>query len=49
MVPKNLAQERMSESELKTLLRKQGLHNLQEIETAVLEADGTLSVTKSGA
>jgi uncharacterized membrane protein YcaP (DUF421 family) len=38
--------ERMSEAELKTLLRKQGLHNLHEIDSAVLEADGTLSVTK---
>jgi len=37
----------MSESELATLLRKQGLHNLADIESAVLEADGTLSVTRS--
>ncbi|MBX9767620.1 MAG: DUF421 domain-containing protein [Bdellovibrionales bacterium] len=46
LIHKHLAQERMSESELRTLLRKQGLHNLQEIETAILEADGTLSVTR---
>jgi uncharacterized membrane protein YcaP (DUF421 family) len=37
----------MSESELKTLLRKQGIHHINEIETAILEADGTLSVTKT--
>lgn len=43
---KHLAHERMSEAELKTLLRKQGLHHLNEIETAVLEADGTFTVTK---
>jgi len=45
-IAKNLAHERMSESELKMLLRKQGLHNLADIETAILEADGTLSVTR---
>lgn len=46
LVHKHLARERMSESELMTLLRKQGLHKVHEIETAILEADGTLSVTK---
>jgi uncharacterized membrane protein YcaP (DUF421 family) len=46
VVHKNLSKERMSESELMTMLRKQGLHNVQEIDTAILEADGTLSVTK---
>jgi len=43
-LPKNLARELMRESELKALLRKQGIHDLREIETAILEADGTLSV-----
>lgn len=42
-----LAKERLSESEFKALLRKQGVHALQELETAILEADGTLSVTKT--
>jgi uncharacterized membrane protein YcaP (DUF421 family) len=46
LVHKHLASERMSESELKTLLRKQGIHKIHEIETAILESDGTLSVTK---
>ena len=46
VIQKHLRQERMNESELRTLLRKQGLHDLHEIENAVLEADGTLSVTK---
>lgn len=41
-----LHREWMSPTELKTLLRKQGVHDLREIETAILEADGTLSVTK---
>lgn len=47
IIPKHLARERMTESELRTLLRKQGLHDLLEIDTAILEADGTLSVVKT--
>jgi uncharacterized membrane protein YcaP (DUF421 family) len=46
LIQKHLARERLSESELFTMLRKQGLHKLDEIQTAVLEADGKLSVTK---
>jgi uncharacterized membrane protein YcaP (DUF421 family) len=46
VITKNLAIERMTESELRTLLRKQGIHLISEIETAILEADGTLSVAK---
>ena len=46
IIHKHLAKERMSESELHVLLRKQGVHQLHEIETAVLEADGTLSVNR---
>ncbi|MBY0385020.1 DUF421 domain-containing protein [bacterium] len=46
VLTKNLHHERMTENELKVLLRKQGLHSLNEIETAILEADGTLSATK---
>ena len=43
---KPLRREMMSESELIILLRKQGINHFSEIETAVLEADGTLSVTR---
>lgn len=46
LLEKNLAKEHMNESELRILLRKQGLHKLDEIETAILESDGSLSVTK---
>lgn len=46
MIAKNLDRERLSESELRMMLRKQGLHALTEIDTAILEADGTLSVTR---
>jgi uncharacterized membrane protein YcaP (DUF421 family) len=47
LINKNMAKERLNESELRTLLRKQGVHKLGEIKTAILEADGTLSVSKS--
>jgi len=46
VIAKHLAKEQMNQSELETLLRKQGLHDLGEIDSAVLEADGTLSVKK---
>jgi uncharacterized membrane protein YcaP (DUF421 family) len=45
IIHKHLARELMRESELRTLLRKQGIHDLHDIETAILEADGTLSVS----
>ncbi len=47
IIHNNLCRERMSEPELMTLLRKQGLHELKDVDTAVLEAEGTLSVTKA--
>ncbi len=47
MIQKNLSSEWMRESELRALLRKQGIHDMREIEMAILEADGTLSVTRS--
>jgi len=47
IIQKHMNQERMTEAELRVLLRKQGVHSLAEIETAILEADGTLSVTKT--
>ena len=45
VITQHLHRERMSEAELCMLLRKQGQHSFHEIETAILEADGTLSVT----
>lgn len=48
LIHRHMVKERLSESELKALLRKQGIHAVHEIATAVLEADGTLSVTKTG-
>lgn len=46
VVRKNMAWERLRESELKALLRRQGVHEIHEVETAVLESDGTFSITK---
>lgn len=46
LVRKNLVREHLSDTELKILLRKQGIHDFDQIVTAILEADGTLSVTK---
>lgn len=45
LIKKNTEKELLSESELRTLLRKQGFHDITKIQTAILEADGTLSVT----
>ena len=47
-IPRNLRRERMSEAEIRILLRKQGVHHLSEVETVILEADGTVSVVRPG-
>jgi uncharacterized membrane protein YcaP (DUF421 family) len=43
---RNLARERMTMTDLRTLLRKQGVEHIHEVGEAVLEADGSLSVTR---
>ncbi len=48
LIAKNMQRERMRESEVRVLLRKQGIHHYAEVSAAVLEADGTLSITKIG-
>src|SRR4051812_41912384 len=45
-IDKNLARERLSLTELRILLRKQGIHGLDPDLTAILEADGSLSVSR---
>lgn len=45
IIKANIRKELLSEGELKTLLRKQGFHDMKEIEIAIWEADGTLSIT----
>jgi uncharacterized membrane protein YcaP (DUF421 family) len=47
IIAKHLHHERLSESDLRRLLRHQGIHSIDEIDTAILEADGTLSITRS--
>jgi uncharacterized membrane protein YcaP (DUF421 family) len=44
VIQEHLRKELLSESELKVMLRKQGIHHFTNIENAVLESDGTLSV-----
>src|SRR4051812_17575365 len=46
LLAKHLRHERLSENELRGLLRKQGVHNFHDVQTAILEADGTLSLTR---
>lgn len=45
LIPNNIKKELLSEGELKALLRKQGFHDMADIDVAILEADGTLSIT----
>jgi uncharacterized membrane protein YcaP (DUF421 family) len=45
-IPQALQKELLSSSELHVLLRKQGIHSLKDIKSAVLEADGTLSIIR---
>jgi uncharacterized membrane protein YcaP (DUF421 family) len=40
----NLEKQLMTSEDLRTLLRKQGFHHPNEIEQAILEADGSLSI-----
>jgi len=43
----NLRKEWLNVSELKTMLRHQGIHALAEVEEAILESDGSLSLTRA--
>jgi uncharacterized membrane protein YcaP (DUF421 family) len=46
LIHSNLRRELMSIRELRVLLRKQGIHDLADIEEAVLESDGFVSITR---
>jgi uncharacterized membrane protein YcaP (DUF421 family) len=48
LIKKHLMNERMSEKELLVLLRKQGVHKIDEIDSAILEADCTLTINRKG-
>lgn len=43
----NLAREFLSTHELMALLRRQGVHNVKEVATAILESDGYISLVKT--
>ncbi|MDH7603142.1 MAG: DUF421 domain-containing protein [Armatimonadota bacterium] len=46
IIRRNLDKERLSVRELRVLLRKQGVHDLDDVEEAVLESNGFVSVTR---
>lgn len=46
VLKEHLRQELLNLRELRAILRKQNIHDLNEIEEAVLESDGFVSVTK---
>lgn len=48
IIERNMRKERLRESEIRVLLRKQGVHHYHEVSNAILESDGTLSITKVG-
>ncbi len=43
-VAENLRKELISINELRTLLRKQGIHRFEDVRTAILESDGSLTI-----
>jgi len=45
-IRRNLDRELLNLRELKTILRRQGIHSLDEVEEAILESDGYVSVTR---
>jgi len=45
-IEKALRKEQLSKQDLSVLLRKQSVHRVSDVKTAVLEADGTLSLVR---
>ncbi len=46
MIRRNMRQELISEEELISLLREQGVENVKEVKKCYLESDGHISVIK---
>lgn len=46
IIEKNRIKENLTLNEIHRLLRKQGIHHLKEIDSAILESDGTLSIVQ---
>jgi uncharacterized membrane protein YcaP (DUF421 family) len=45
-IQENLRRELVSPHELRTILRRQGIHDYCDVETAILESNGSVSVTR---
>lgn len=45
---RNMDRERLSNADLKVLLRKHGVHDFHTVDEVILEADGSLSITRKG-
>lgn len=45
-IESSLKKELLTHAELSALMRKQGVHDVKEVKSAVLEADGTLSIVR---
>lgn len=48
VIRRNMDRERLSDADLKVLLRKHGIHDFHTVDDVILEADGSLSVTRKG-
>jgi uncharacterized membrane protein YcaP (DUF421 family) len=46
VISRNMEKELLNQRELKTILRRQGIHDLHDVVEAVLESDGMVSVTR---
>jgi uncharacterized membrane protein YcaP (DUF421 family) len=46
IVKPSLAREKVTSEELMTLLRRQGVHQVNDVELGILESDGMLSISK---
>lgn len=44
LLPDNLRRQRITDEELTTICRRQGIDRLEDVETATLETDGTMTV-----
>lgn len=47
-IRRNMEREQLNDTDLKVLLRKHGVVDFRDVDNAILEADGSLSVTRKG-
>ncbi|MBS1963445.1 MAG: DUF421 domain-containing protein [Bdellovibrionales bacterium] len=48
IIPKALCDEYLTKEDLSIMMRKQGVHRVAEVKTAILETDGSLSLIRIG-